>query len=187
MTQTNARDQNVSEHGAASDTQRMAEILTADIDIRIARDGTWYHEGGAIRRKPLVKLFAGILRRDDDGAYVLVTPVERRRIQVEDAPFVAVEATVSGEGSEQAIIFRTNVDDEVAAGPDHPIRVVVDPETGEPSPYVMVREGLEALIARSVYYQLVEAGRVVDSDEGEVLGIDSCGSFYVLGALTDES
>jgi len=186
MTQTNARDQNSTDSGSASDSQRMAEILTADIDIRIARDGTWYHEGGAIRRKPLVKLFAGILRRDDDGAYVLVTPVERRRIQVEDAPFVAVEATVSGEGSHQTVMFRTNVDDEVVAGPDHPIRVVVDPETDEPSPYVLVRAGLEALIARPVYYQLVEAGRVVESGEGEVLGIDSCGVFFVLGALNDD-
>ena len=164
----------------------MAEILTADIDIRIARDGTWYHEGGAIRRKPLVKLFAGILRRDDDGSYVLVTPVERRRIQVEDAPFLAVEATIAGDGDEQTLEFRTNVDDTVIAGPEHPIRIVIDPETAEPSPYVLVREGLEALIGRSVYYQLVEAGRIVESGDGDLLGIDSCGSFFVLGALNHD-
>ena len=186
MTQTNARDQNSSDSGTASDTQRLAEILTADIDIRIARDGTWFHEGGAIRRKPLVKLFAGILRRDDDGAYVLVTPVERRRIQVEDAPFVAVEATIAGEGKDQKVEFRTNVDDAVVAGPKHPIRVVIDPETAEPSPYVLVRGGLEALIARPVYYQLVEAGRVLEAGRSEVLGIDSCGVFFVLGALNDD-
>ncbi len=187
MTQTKARDQTQTDTAPVSDTQRMSEILTADIDIRIARDGTWYHEGGAIRRKPLVRLFAGILRRDDDGAYVLVTPVERRRITVEDAPFVAVEATILDEAGGRRVVFRTNVDDEVTAGGEHPIRVVIDAETGEPTPYVLVRQGLEALIARPVYYQLVEAGRVVEKDGGEVLGIDSCGEFFVLGALDDDT
>ncbi len=183
MTQTKARDQNASN----ADTRRMDEILATDIDIRIDRDGSWYHEGGAIRRKPLVKLFAGILRRDDDGSYVLVTPVERRRIQVEDAPFVAIEATVSPENGAQKVVFRTNVDDEVTADTDHPIRVKIDENTGEPSPYVLVREGIEALIARPVYYQLVEAGYMETRAGGEVLVLESGGEKFVLGALADDA
>jgi hypothetical protein len=183
MTQTKARDLAAS----AADTQRMREILTADIDIRIARDGTWYHEGGAIRRKPLVKLFAGILRRSDDGSYILATPVERRRIEVEDAPFVAVEADVVCEGGVQKVVFRTNVDDRVTADKNHPIRVEIDPGTGEPSPYVLVREGLEALIARPVYYQLVEAGEVETCGGADILVLESCGEKFALGTLADDA
>ncbi len=91
-------------------------------DIRIARDGTWFHEGGPIRRIELVKLFASVLRRDDAGGFWLVTPVERGRIIVEDTPFVAVEMTASGNGDEQVLSFRTNLDEWVEAGPEHPIR-----------------------------------------------------------------
>ena len=176
MTATNARED-----------QKVHELLTGAIDIRIARDGTWYHEGGAIRRKPMVKLFAGILQRDDDGSFCLRTPYEKRSIIVEDAPFVAVEAMVSTAKEGQAVRFRTNVDDEVTAGPDHPIRVEIDAETGEPSPYVLVREGLEALIARSVYYDLVGHGRTDTRDGREVLGIDSLGCFFVLGETADDA
>jgi len=188
MPETNAREvPDGSTVSSDRDEERAHELLTGAIDIRIARDGTWYHEGGAIRRKPLVKLFAGILQRDDDGSYCLVTPYEKRTITVDDAPFVAVEATVTGDGDEQAVVFRTNVDDEVTAGPDHPIRVESDPETGEPAPYVLVREGLEALIARPVYYHLVNAGRMAGRDGREVLGIDSQGCFFVLGETGGET
>lgn len=145
-------------------------------DIRIARDGTWFHEGSPIGRKGLVRLFASVLRRDDAGDYWLVTPAERGRIRVDDAPFVAVAAEVEGEGAAQTIRFRTSIDDEVTADADHPIRVAIDAATGEPSPYVLVRGRLEALIARAVYYDLAE--RTVERD-GRI-GVWSAGAFFPL-------
>lgn len=148
-----------------------------EIDMRIARDGTWYYQGGPIGRKRMVRLFSTVLRRDEDGRYYLVTPAEKLAIQVDDAPFVAVEMTVHGKGREQVLTFRTNVDDEVMAGPDHPIRVVTAPD-GEPSPYVHVRARLEALIARSVFYDLVELAEERDG----VLGVWSAGEFFTLGS-----
>lgn len=158
-----------------------------DFDIRIARDGTWYHEGAPIRRKPLVKLFASVLWRDDDGGYWLRTPVEKGRIAVEDAPFTAVELSVKGEGRNQVLAFRTNLDDWVEADSDHPLRVVEDPDNGAPAPYILVRDRLEALILRPVYYEL--AGLAVESPqagdesakESNCLGVWSKGVFFPLG------
>jgi hypothetical protein len=118
-----------------------------DLDVRIARDGTWFYLGTPIGRKPLVKLFSSILKREGDR-YYLVTPVEKVGITVDDAPFVAVDFTAEGEGEGQTLTFLTQVEDSVAAGPEHPIRVERDPVTAEPAPYVMVRRGLEALIDR---------------------------------------
>jgi hypothetical protein len=148
-----------------------------DIDIRIARDGTWYHEGTPFGRRELVRLFSTILRKDPDGFH-LVTPGEKMRIRVDDAPFVAVLVQVSGEGTSQRLTFTTNVGDETIACADNPIRVVVDAKTGEPSPYVHVRRGLEALIARSVFYQLAELA--VPGADG-MLGVWSEGVFFPLG------
>ncbi|MFX0546807.1 DUF1285 domain-containing protein [Roseovarius sp. S1116L3] len=128
-----------------------------DLDMRIARDGTWFYLGTPIGRHALVRLFSTILRRDGDD-YFLVTPVEKVGITVEDAPFVAVDFDVEGSGKDQRITFHTNVDDSVSAGPDAPIRVVRDEETGEPSPYVLVRHNLEALIDRKSFYRLVDIG-----------------------------
>ncbi len=122
-----------------------------DIDIRIARDGTWYHEGAPIGRKELVRLFSTILRRDPDG-YHLVTPAEKMRIVVEDAPFLAVLLDADGAGREQTLRFTTNVGDVTVAGPDNPIRVETDPKTAEPAPYIHVRKELEARIARAPFY-----------------------------------
>lgn len=153
-----------------------------DIDMRIARDGTWYYMGSPIGRKRMVKLFSTVIRRDDDQ-YFLVTPVEKLGIKVDDAPFVAVEADIHEPGPDQVIVFRTNVDDEVIAGPDNPIRVEIDPETAEPSPYVLVRKNLWALIARPVFYQLVDAGEERVVDGRTVLGIASGGRFFVIGSL----
>jgi hypothetical protein len=152
--------------------------------IRIARDGTWYHEGAPIRRMELVRLFSTVLRRDEAGDYWLVTPVERGRIEVEDAPFVAVEVTAEGEGEGQALVFRTNLDHTVAAGPENPIRVEQDPETGEPRPYIRVRDGLEARIARPVFYELVERGVEAPAGAGTQVGIWSKGAFFVLGDVS---
>ena len=156
-----------------------------DIDMRLARDGTWFYMGTPIGRKRMVRLFSTVLRLDGDGKYYLVTPVEKIGITVDDAPFVAVEANTFGEGEDQTIVFRTNVDDEVIAGPDNPIRVEIDPVTLEPSPYVMVRDGLEALIARSVFYQLVDLGVERQEDGHTVLGLWSGGHFFTVGKTED--
>jgi hypothetical protein len=152
-----------------------------DFDLRIGRDGTWYYHDSPIRRLPLAKLFASVLRREADGSYWLVTPAERGRILVEDAPFLAVELTVAGAGQDQTLTFRTNLDEMVAADADHPLRVATDPATGEPSPYVMIRDGLEARLARPVFYQLADLGRDETIDGISAFGVWSGGKFFPLG------
>jgi len=176
--------------GAASGGADDAAPGAADeaYDIRIARDGTWFHEGAPIGRIALVKLFASVLRRDDAGDYWLVTPAERGRIAVEDAPFVAVGLSVRGDGPDRTLVFRTNLDREIEAGPDHPLSVALDPETGEPRPYIRVEgdsdaRGLHALIARSVYYDLVA---LADTDEQGRTGVWSRGRFFPLDRDTTE-
>jgi hypothetical protein len=144
-----------------------------DIDMRIARDGTWFYMGTPIGRPELVKLFSTIMRRDGDD-YVLVTPVEKVGITVDDAPFVAVDFNKRGDGLE----FETNVGDRMMAGPDHPIRVVRDPETGEPSPYVLVRANLEALIDRKSFYRLVEIGEHASYNDARWFGVRSQDVFF---------
>lgn len=144
-----------------------------DLDIRIARDGTWFYLGTPIGRTPLVRLFASILKREGDS-YFLVTPVEKVGIRVDDAPFVAVDFTAMGAGPDQRLTFETNVGDETVAGPGNPIRVTRDPATGEPAPYVHVRRGLEALIDRKSFYRLVDLG--VERDGA--FGVWSGGAFF---------
>ncbi len=146
------------------------------IPMRIARDGTWHYMGTPIGRPRMVRLFSTILRRDPDE-FVLVTPVERVRIEVEDAPFVAVTLEVSGEGDGQTLTFTTSVGDTVVADAAHPIRVSENAETGEPSPYVLVRGALEARIARAPFYELVDLAIERDG----VLGVMSSGTFFPLG------
>jgi uncharacterized protein len=149
-----------------------------DLDIRIARDGTWFYLGTPIGRAPLVRLFAGILKLEG-GKYFLVTPVEKVGIRVDDAPFIAVDFRVEGADTpDQAIIFVTNVEDEVTAGPDTPIRVERDAATGEPAPYVMVRRGLEARIDRKSFYRLVEIGETADHAGAVWFGVRSGGVFF---------
>ncbi|WP_370283879.1 DUF1285 domain-containing protein [Pseudooceanicola sp.] len=148
-----------------------------DANMRIARDGTWFHEGTPINRPELVRLFSTILRKDDDG-YFLITPVEKARVEVEDAPFVAVDLDVEGEGEDQRLTFLTNVGDRATAGPDHPIRVERDPGTGEPAPYVLVRDKLEALIDRKSFYRLVETGSEQERDGTRWFGLWSGGAFF---------
>lgn len=151
-----------------------------DMDMRIASDGTWFYMGSPIGRKEMVRLFSSILRRDDDGKYYLVTPVEKIGIQVDDAPLVAVEVTREGAGEDQTLTFRTHVGDMVAAGSDNPIRVETNPETGEPRPYVLVRDRLEALINRAVFYELVEMA-VPEPGSGDGIGLWSGGVYFRLG------
>jgi hypothetical protein len=155
-----------------------------DFDMRIARDGTWFYRGSPVGRKPLVKLFSTVLRHED-GEYWLVTPVERGRILVDDAPFVAVEVTAAGEGHAQTLTFRTNVDDEVTLDDSHPLRVDHDSASGADVPYVTVRGRLEARILRPVYYHLVELGTFAEIDGVEELGVWSAGRFFPLGRVAD--
>ncbi|MBL4611903.1 MAG: DUF1285 domain-containing protein [Pseudomonas sp.] len=152
--------------------------VSGEMDMQIVRDGTWYHEGDPINRMALAQLFASILRLDDDGRYYLVTPVERWAIQVDDKPFVATQLKVEGEGEEQKLTFTTNLEDSVEADPEHPIRVELDPDTQEPSPYVLVRGNLEALIGRNVFYQLVELAVEREHHGKTCLGVWSHGSFF---------
>lgn len=148
-----------------------------DLDMRIARDGTWFYMGTPIGRPELVRLFSTILKLEE-GNYFLVTPVEKVGITVDDAPFVAVDFEAMGAGAAQVLEFETNVGDRVTAGPDHPIRVERDATTGEPSPYVMVRAGLEALIDRKSFYRLVEIGAHSDHDGARWFGLWSGGVFF---------
>ena len=148
-----------------------------DLDMRIARDGTWFYLGTPIGRKPLVRLFSSIIRKDGDD-YFLVTPVEKVGITVDDAPFVAIDFEAEGEGRAQVLTFVTQVDDVMAAGPEHPIRVERDAETGEPSPYVLVRANLEALIDRKSFYRLVDLGVHEEHAGKRWFGVWSGGQFF---------
>jgi hypothetical protein len=143
-----------------------------DSEMRIARDGTWFHQGSPIGRQAMVRLFSTILRREEDGRFVLVTPVEKLDIEVEDAPFVAVELKAEGEGEAMSLAFRLNTGDVVVAGPERPLRFEAGPEG--PHPYLRVRGRLEALIARPVYYELAELALA----GGEPPGLWSGGAFF---------
>jgi len=149
--------------------------FSGDLDIRIARDGSWHYLGSPINRERLVRLFASILKHEE-GKFYLVTPVEKVGITVEDAPFVAVDFEATGAGESQVLTFTTNVGDHTTAGPDSPIRVERDPETDAPSPYVHVRAGLEARIDRKSFYRLVELGETCDG----WFGLWSGGRFFPL-------
>lgn len=156
--------------------------LSGDMDMRIAVDGSWYHEGDPIRRQPLVDLFASILRREGDD-YVLVTPVEKWRIRVEDAPFIATDVEQVGEGGDRQLLFTLNVGPVIRAGAQHPLRVVIG-EHDEPRPYLFVRDGLEARIDRNAFYALVDmAERVTDKAGVNWLEVYSDGERFRLGSF----
>jgi hypothetical protein len=160
-----------------------------DLPFIIRRDGTWLYRGSPIARKPMVCLFSTVLQREEDGSYLLETPAERGRIEVEDVPFVAVELEWCGQGGGQTLCFRTNVDQCITAGPEHPIRIRHDFLNCEPTPYLHVRDGkgkfpIEARINRATYYELValaEPGMVCGR---KVLGVWSGGVFFSLGDLS---
>ena len=157
-----------------------------DFGIRIARDGTWFHNGLPFTRPKLVKLFSTVLRRAPDSEYVLQTPVERGRIEVEDAPFTAVEMLADREGTARILRFRTNIGEWVEAGPDHPIWFVyedgADAEEAEPAPYIIVKPGIEARINRAVFYDLVELAE----NSGDYFGVWAGGVFHPLGEAQEE-
>ena len=148
-----------------------------DSGMRIARDGTWFHEGSPIGRSAMVRLFSTILRREPGGGFVLVTPVEKLDIEVEDAPFVAIELKSEGKGQGRSLAFRLNTGDLVVAGPEHPLRI----EQGDegPHPYLTVRPGLDALVARPVYYELAN---IALAEEAGPPGLWSGGAFFPLDA-----
>ena len=155
-------------------------IDRGDLDLKIARDGSWSYRGSPITRLPLVKLFASVLRRESDGSYALLTPAERGSVAVEDVPFVAVALDREGEGRGQRLIFRTNLDEIVTAGPSHPLRLDTA-ANGEPAPYILIRAGLEARLARPVFYELVDlAGEERIAGEAQ-FGVWSSGMFFRLG------
>lgn len=155
-----------------------------EIDIRIAADGSWYHQGRRFQRESLVKLFAGILRREQDE-YFLVTPAEKLRIEVEDAPFVANLVEHIGEGDRQAIVFTTNIGERVVVDAEHPLRVEVDAASGEPRPYVMLHAGLEALISRRAFFDLANLAEERVRDGKRYLYVTSLGTTYELGTIDE--
>ena len=148
-----------------------------DIGLKIARDGTWYYQDSVIGRRPLVKLFASVLRRETDGRYYLVTPAEMALVHVEDAPFLAVAMEVKGSGKRQRLTFRTNLDDVVEAGPEHPLSFGSE-KSGSFTPFVLVRGGLQARLTRPVYYELIAAAVTETSDRKKEMGVWSGGAFF---------
>lgn len=159
--------------------------LCGDIDIRITRDGRWFYMGTPINRPEMVRLFSTVLRHDDDG-YYLVTPVEKLKIQVDDAPYLAVSMAADGVGEDQVLSFHMLTGDLVIADADHPIWVTETVETKGPSPYILVRDRLEALIARPVYYEMVERSTIMPIDGKDMAGVWSSGTFFPLGHMDEE-
>ncbi|PYE87107.1 DUF1285 domain-containing protein [Phyllobacterium leguminum] len=156
-----------------------------DIEMEIRADGTWFYMGTPIGRQPLVRLFSTILRKDEDGRTYLVTPVEKVGIRVEDAPFLAVEMDVSGEGATQVLTFRTNVGDVVEAGPEHPLRFEIDEANGGLKPYLTVRGRLEALLARPVMYDLVARGEEMKIGVQKMFAVWSKGAIFPISPADD--
>jgi uncharacterized protein len=172
---------------ATADSQKLPPVhlwnppFCGDIDMRIAGDGTWFYMNSPIGRKPLYTLFSRVLRRDDDGKYYLVTPVEKCGITVDDAPFAAIRMAVEGKGVAQRIFFETNVDDQVCVGDKHPLRFADEVGTGGLKPYVLVRANLEALVARSLFYDLVSLG--IERDGW--FGVWSSGTFFPMKPMSE--
>lgn len=166
---------------------RRPPMECGDLPFIIKRDGTWLYRGSPIGRKELVCLFASVLKREEDGSFWLETPAERGRIEVEDAPFLAVEMDWVGCGRDQRLVFRTNVDQLVTAGPDHPIRIAHDVLTCEPTPYIRVRgtrrAPVEARISRAVYYELAALAEPAAQQCRKMLGVWSNGQFFPLGEV----
>jgi hypothetical protein len=168
------------------------QTLCGNLDIRIDSEGVWSYHGSPIGRMELVKLFSSVLSMDENARYWLTTPSEKGEIFVEDVPFQAVEMNVNHQNEIQVLSFRTNIDEVVIADADHPIRIEINPTTRQPSPYIMVRDRLEARLTRSVFYQMVDLGieMTIESKKGahitneQVFGVWSSEQFFQIGKLT---
>ena len=160
---------------------------SGNLEFRIDRDGQWFYHGSPIRRKELLLYYASLLHRDEAGNHWLVSPFQKVMVAVEDVAFLAVELTVKDPGDAQTLIFRTNVDENVIVDSAHPIRVEHDSETGEPAPYVMVRDGLEARMTRSVFYELAELAMDKQEQGEHILGVWSSGTYFPIGTATEWS
>jgi len=158
-------------------TERRTPQDCGDIGLKIARDGTWYYQDSAIGRRPLVKLFASVLRREKDERYYLVTPAEKALVHVEDAPFLAVAMEAKGSGKRQRLTFRTNLDEVVEAGLEHPLSFRTE-KSGSFTPFVLVRAGLQARLTRPVYYELVAAAATETRDGKKEMGVWSGDTFF---------
>ncbi len=179
-----SKTKNISPEFTSQDERdNQGRFLCGDLDITIDQEGTWYYNNTPIGRKELVRLFSSVIQRDQDNNYWLVTPAEKGKIYVEDVPFMAVELTVSGAGKYQSLKFRTNIDEFVEAGVSNPITFINNQKTGEPSPYVLVRDNLEAKLTRAVYYQLVGLGIEEQVADRGIFGVWSKGEFFEIGEV----
>ena len=158
--------------------ERWNPEFCGDLDMEIRADGTWFYMGTPIGRPQLVRLFSTVLRKDEDGKTYLVTPVEKVGIRVEDAHFIAVEMQVSGEGEAQKLILRTNVGDVIEVGDEHPLRFIIEKNSGGLKPYVLVRGRLEALLTRAVMYDLVALGEEIGVDGVSMFAVRSNGVIF---------
>ena len=170
----------------AAPVERWNPPFCGEIDMEIRADGRWFYMGTPINRPALVRLFASVLRKDDDGRVYLVTPQEKVEIRVEDAPFLAVEMSRDGAGNDQRLTFRTALDDVVEAGAAHPLRFVIDDVTGGLKPYLLVRGRLEALVSRAVTYDLVDCAEEIERDGQIILAVRSNGMIFEMSALCNE-
>lgn len=169
---------------ASAAKRRWNPARSGEIDIRIAADGSWHHAGRPFRRDALVQLFASVLRREGDD-YFLVTPAEKLRIRVDDAPFVAGLVERLDAGGRAAIVFTTNTGERIPLDAGHPLRIETDPASGEPRPYLRVRDGLDALIGRGAFYDLIQLAGERERDGRRVLAVESLGQTFELGSIDD--
>ena len=167
----------------SNQTDEQGRLLCSDLGIHIDREGTWFYNGTPIRRKELVKLYSSALQKDKENRFWLITPAEKGEVSVEDAPFMAVELSIIGKGKNQSLIFRTNVDEYVQANLAHPLKINENCKTGEPSPYILVRNNLEAKLTRSVFYQLIDLGVEKVERENQTFGVWSNGTYFEIGKL----
>ena len=151
-----------------------------DIDMKIMRNGKWFYMGTEIKRPAMVKLFSGILRLDSDNCYYLVTPVEKVRISVEDAPFIATSLISENKDNINHLYFITNVNEKILLTKNNPLEIKIDNKTEEPSPYIFVRKNLKALISRSVFYELIELATKKNIDGKDCLVLASAGEVFKL-------
>jgi hypothetical protein len=164
--------------GPVGITPRPGQVVCGDIDMCIDKRGLWHYLGSPIGRPELIKLFSTVMRRDNVGDHWLITPSEMCRIQVEDAAFMAVELTPERSGENQNLIFRTNIDKTYVLSTSYPLRIEINPDTGEPAPYIRLDHGLEAKLSRAVFYQLVNLGIAETVKQDSLFGVWSAGHFF---------